>query len=67
VGRRWIHDHKLVVNVKEMDEDFAEGRGGRRRRLPTSKSWSMRWKKQGRGCEEGRIPRRGGWRVYSRL
>jgi hypothetical protein len=23
VGRRWIHDHKLVVNVKKMDEDFA--------------------------------------------
>jgi hypothetical protein len=23
VGRRWIHDHKLVVNVKELDEDFA--------------------------------------------
>jgi hypothetical protein len=23
VGRRWIHDHKLVVNVNKLNEDFA--------------------------------------------
>jgi hypothetical protein len=22
-GRRWIHDHKLVVNVKKLNENFA--------------------------------------------
>jgi hypothetical protein len=29
-----------------------EGRGGRRRRLPTSTSWSMRWKTQGEGARK---------------